>query len=164
MFIDDDMVCPEDTIIRLIETDKDIVSGFCCQRERPFYPCAFNNTTGLAYESLKEWPEDSLVKVDAVGGACMLVKTDIFRKVKRPWFHFYSNSELDMGEDIYFCRKANRKGYDIWLDTGLIIGHIGDCAFTVHDYLAFREQQEESQSAIITRRSDKSSLITPVNS
>jgi glycosyltransferase involved in cell wall biosynthesis len=161
-FVDDDMVVPPDCIIRMIEADKDIVSGFCVLRKKPFTPCAWMHDPDNPkfYKSISEWPDDSLIKVDAVGGACMLVKTEVFRHIKRPWFHFYSDRDMDMGEDIFFCRKAKRKGYDIWLDTGLIIGHVGDCAYTIYDYLGYREQQE-SLKRKITNGFDTGKLIKP---
>lgn len=143
MFIDDDMVLPEDTLIRLMEADKDIVSGFCVSRRPPFLTAAYMHDKRTFYRNLTEWPDDTLMEVDAVGAACLLVRTEVFRNIKKPWFHFYDNWESSMGEDLFFCRRAQRKGYKIWLDTGLIIGHIGDCAFTIYDYLSFRAQQRE---------------------
>lgn len=165
-FIDDDMVVPADTIIRLIEADRDIVSGFCVGRKRPFHTTAYmrNPKNPKFYDHIREWPDDTLIKVDAVGGACMLIKMDVFRNIKRPWFHFYSDRDLDMGEDIFFCRKAQRRGYDIWLDTGLIIGHVGDCSYTIYDYLSYREQREQlikekELDGNNNKRSDPKSLI-----
>ena len=159
-FVDDDMVVPADTIIRLIEADRDIVSGFCVMRKRPFSPCAYirNDDNEKFYDPIKDWPDDTLIEVDAVGGACMLIKAEVFNNIKRPWFHFYSDRDMDMGEDIFFCRKAKRKGYKIWLDTGLIIGHVGDCAYTIFDYLSFREQQREL-NVNNDKRADKQSIV-----
>jgi GT2 family glycosyltransferase len=36
-----------------------------------------------------------------------------------------------MGEDIFFCRKAQNEGYKLWLDTDVICGHIGSVNYDI---------------------------------
>lgn len=50
-----------------------------------------------------------------------------------------------MGEDIFFCANAKRAGFDICLDTSVIIGHIGAKAYTIEDHVNFLEEQKEKE-------------------
>lgn len=38
-----------------------------------------------------------------------------------------------MGEDVGFCYRAAKKGYDTWVDCGCLIGHIGEQTFDIMD-------------------------------
>jgi hypothetical protein len=38
---------------------------------------------------------------------------------------FFDTNRQARGEDIKFCRRAGQIGIDVWLDTGLTLGHIG---------------------------------------
>ena len=49
-----------------------------------------------------------------------------------------------LGEDVYFCDTARVKGFDVCLDTSLIIGHIGEHVYSMDDCLEYRNQREEN--------------------
>ena len=58
------------------------------------------------------------------------------------WFDFlphYKHQHGQYGEDISFCLKATMAGFDIWCDSSLWPGHIGDYPFTFEDFIAYRE-------------------------
>lgn len=62
------------------------------------------------------------------GTGCMMVNTDVFRKIGLPYFHYQLEYNdvgvtLERGEDVYFCHKAKEHGYDIHIDTDLLVGH-----------------------------------------
>lgn len=40
-------------------------------------------------------------------------------------YGFFDTNRQARGEDVKFCRRAGQIGVDVWLDTGLILGHIG---------------------------------------
>lgn len=39
------------------------------------------------------------------------------------------NSSLGMGEDVVFCRRAREAGHQVFVDMGLIAGHVGHCVY-----------------------------------
>lgn len=47
-----------------------------------------------------------------------------------------------VGEDYYFCELARDRGFKIYVDTALHIGHLGEMAFTLEHHLDYREQQD----------------------
>ena len=122
-FIDDDMLHPPDIVQKLMEYNKDIVSGLYFTRGGHYHPLLMKRAKleMAKYEPMYEYPK-GLVEVDATGGGCLLIKTDVFKKLKKPWFvknHVY-------GEDTYFCELARRAGFKIFVDTNLVCGHLGD--------------------------------------
>ena len=117
MFIDSDMVLPQDTITKLMAHDKDIISARAHKRVYPYSPCFYIDDKPVTeYKGLME--------VDSVGMACCIIKTEVFKDIKYP-FDFTTG----VGEDIAFCKRAKEKGYSVWVDTDLEVGHVGTTVF-----------------------------------
>ncbi|HKU48487.1 MAG TPA: hypothetical protein VJP79_00930 [Nitrososphaera sp.] len=51
----------------------------------------------------------------------MLIKREVFEKVTKPWFEYTP----EVPEDHYFCEKARAAGFEIKVDTAIILDHIG---------------------------------------
>lgn len=130
LWVDSDMILPKDTLTRLLKHNKDIVAGVYAYK-------IINNDRVVAkrmvegdYEDLKV-PEiqssRGLIKIDAFGFGCVLTKVKIFKKISYPWFIY----TLEMGEDVYFCRKAQNEGLKLYLDTDLICGHKGQINYDI---------------------------------
>lgn len=127
-FLDDDAIVPFDAFLRLFKHNKDIVAGLAFTRNPPHDPVLYILREG--YEDGKEYfqtwpvrnfPENALVQADAVGFHCVLIKTEVFKKIPRPWFM----STSPTGEDILFCLEAGKHGAKIFMDTSLECGHVG---------------------------------------
>lgn len=133
MWIDSDMILPKDTLVKLMAHDKDIVSGVYRHKllfgehvvAKRFVPDKKDTYADLTIKEIQATNE--LIEIDGVGFGCVLTKVDIFRHIKKPWFSYTPN----MGEDIYFCRKAQKAGYKVWLDTSIICDHIGTVRFDI---------------------------------
>ena len=128
LFVDSDMIFPEDTIKRLLAHKKEIVGVKYKKREFP---------VKWLYESLGEESESELFKVKHTGAGLLLIDLAIFTNPKfgidingkkTAWFSFGRDSEgsLVMGEDVWFSYVARDAGYDIWVDPSIKIGHIGE--------------------------------------
>jgi hypothetical protein len=59
-------------------------------------------------------------KVDVTGGGCMMVRASVFDKIDQPWF----KPEHEWGTDIQLCKQVREKGWEVWCDTSLEIGHL----------------------------------------
>lgn len=116
-FVDDDMVIPPNTVDKLLAHNKDIIGGI--------YLTKYENPKPVV-EYLDE-KKDGLFEVKAIGTGCMLIKTDVFRKLPQPWFKYewYPNGMVKRSHDWIFCEDARNAGYKIWADSTLKIGHIG---------------------------------------
>ena len=67
--------------------------------------------------------------VDYTGFGWVLIKHGVFENLEYPWFApkmqvFESGNVQDMcGEDVSFCLDAKDKGYEIWCDPRIRVGH-----------------------------------------
>ena len=61
------------------------------------------------------------MEVYAVGGAGLLIKKHVLEAIGDPYFETYGKQN----EDLEFCRKIRNAGYKIHVDTGCLLGHIG---------------------------------------
>jgi hypothetical protein len=133
MWFDSDMMFPTNVIETLLSHKTDIVACNYSTRNHPF--------KGVAYTSIGDWNSwlgyningERLVDVEGVGMGCMLVKSNVYLNLNRPWFEISWNEQLNdhIGEDFYFCTKAREAGYSIKIDTHLSreIRHLGTSKF-----------------------------------
>lgn len=74
-------------------------------------------------------------EVAHVGFGLCVTKTSVFEKLDLPWFSFQWNPETqdDIGEDVYFCRKARAAGFKVFVDHDASEGiqHIGKFPYRV---------------------------------
>lgn len=138
MFIDADTVFPPDGVDTLIERDKDIIGGLYYRRQPPHLP-TINQQEGNSLIIPKTWDKSKPFEVFAVATGFMLIKTEVFKKIKPPYFYFGNFHGKAMGEDVYWCWKARRAGFKIWCDPTIELGHIGDYVFGAEDYNAYKE-------------------------
>lgn len=133
MWVDSDMILPKNTLVRLLSHNKDIVAGVYSYKvlgNKEVVAKRFQDETREEYDNLtiKEIKESSgLIEVDGFGFGCVLTKVSVFNKIPYPWFIFTQ----EMGEDIFFCRKAQNEEYKLWLDTDVICGHIGQINYDI---------------------------------
>jgi hypothetical protein len=84
------------------------------------------------YISIMDYPKDAICKVAAVGAAWQFVHRDVFEAVAKKYGHlahpWFSEVERpggrELGEDIVFCQRVSDVGHDIWVHTGLHVGHM----------------------------------------
>ncbi len=130
LFVDSDMIFPDDTIPRLLAHKKKIVGVKYKKREFPIK---------WLYEPIDGESEKDIFKVKHVGTGLMLIDLSIFKEEwadprdgrKVPYFNFGRDSQgnLCMGEDIWFCMAAQDMGHEVWVDPTFQIGHLGEYIF-----------------------------------
>lgn len=131
MFIDADMVFPEDGVDRLAMRNKDIVGGVYKKRIEPHYPVIYRKEKD-ALNVIEDYKKNDLFKVDAIGTGFLLCDINVFKKMDPPFFYhgrgekfgLKQNDLYDLGEDTTFCLKARENGFDIWADSSIDLGHI----------------------------------------
>jgi GT2 family glycosyltransferase len=128
-FVEHDMVFEPDTLGRLLEQDKDIISAPYSGRTLPLQPLVYQRGTDeeLYMMSYDIWPKKPF-KCYGVPTGCTLIKMSVFEKIKPPYFFFEHTEDgvIKMSQDIYFCKKANEAGIEVWCDPTIMVGHIGD--------------------------------------
>ena len=149
MWIDSDQVFRVEDFVRLLQHDKDIVSGiYLMEKGKEFATVETMNDEVFTRKGHYDFltPEEvmlrrkkemsPLMKVDYTGMGWMLVKNGVFEKLKYPWFSpewremtltdasgvEHKISEFTM-EDVAFCQKLKQLGIDVLVDTNVVIGH-----------------------------------------
>ncbi|MEP2085061.1 MAG: hypothetical protein ABJP87_04445 [Bauldia litoralis] len=134
LFIDADTIPPEDALKRLLSHDKEIVSGLT--------PILHHNGKGwdvfdncfLYRDTDNEGNEQThmaqrgtgLQKIMRCGSSCILIKREVFEKLKKPCYFFRYNetgTKHTKSEDIGFCDDAKAAGFEIYADTDVSCGH-----------------------------------------
>lgn len=137
-FLDSDVIVPPGTLQRLLSYNLPIVSGYYSRRHNPLYPLLLRaNPNGQpGFGLVTGFQPGSLVEVDAVPSGCLLVSTEVFKKVPRPWFFYTDGRIIEIGgqsialpngvsEDYYFGLRAKQFGFHPVVDTGIKCGHKG---------------------------------------
>jgi hypothetical protein len=136
LWLDSDMMFPSTTALRLLAHNKDIVACNYMKRSKPLKT--------VAYTDLRNWdswlplePKDDLIKVEGVGMGCMLMKTEIFGSLQKPYFEFtYKGDTQDWyGEDFMLLTKLRLNSFNVYIDTilSMDIKHLGIYAFGNND-------------------------------
>ncbi len=105
---------------RMIAHDKDICGALYYQRGGSCSPVLMT-AAGNGYRFLRDDEiTGGLQRVDVAGGGCLLIKVKIFDQLRYPYF----GPEFEYGTDIQLCRAALEKGFEVWADTGIELGHL----------------------------------------
>jgi hypothetical protein len=123
LFVDSDMWLPDGTLNKLLAHNKDIVGVNYNQRQLPLISTVKFAENEKIY-AVQGLPTE-LFKCYALGTGCMLIKMSVFDKIDKPWFWFDNYEDDILGEDIWFCREAGRKGIEVWCDPTIDVKHIG---------------------------------------
>ncbi len=149
LMVDTDMIPPEDTISRLLGHNKDIVGGLCFSGSgnttiKPVIHVVEEDKHGKPIINiLWNYPPDTLIEVDATGGACMMISRKCAEAVWQarglnhpmPWFAHGMHNGVRIGEDVAFCLTAQKVGFKSYVDTGLEIPHIKSFSMGQQDYV-----------------------------
>jgi GT2 family glycosyltransferase len=63
--------------------------------------------------------------VKQCGLGCALIRREIFDRVPFAWFHWPEEEDgTNMGEDVWFCQRVRKAGFQIFCDGTVICGHV----------------------------------------
>jgi hypothetical protein len=136
-FLDTDVVLQRDGLVQLVQLaqqhNKPLVSGlyFAKKRDPTPMPCAWIKTGEnlaegrIEYRSFDIKPylnQNALIEVDVAGAGCLLIKSDIFKKLdesnpNKPYFQWGLTRKdentgkplLQLSEDFYFMDRCARE-------------------------------------------------------
>ena len=136
MWIDSDMAFTPEHFKQLLDMKKDIATGI------------YKTADNIHYATVKDWnldffkkegrfefltdehlqTEEPIFTVEYNGFGWMLIKKGVIESLEYPWFRplwqeVDSNIHTFTSEDVGFCQKAIEKGYKIYANKNLIIGH-----------------------------------------
>lgn len=132
--VDTDIVLHPETLLRLLEADKDIVSelfwtnGWCNAWQ-------YDQSSGMK----AEWVRPGLYQV-GMTGACTLIKREVL--VEGVDFTPIPNIRKALwGEDRWFCIRAAVMGFEMWIDTHCPPWHL----YSEKEYQNFKRRAEDAE-------------------
>ena len=125
LFVDSDTVITQDALRCLLADDKPVVSAVIYRKSNGYTPCfGYWEAETSLYRIPLPFEYNKLLKVDIVGTGFLLIKREVFEKVKSPWFQCHE--EGNAWEDVSFCLKCRDAGVSVYVDTGVHLGHLSD--------------------------------------
>lgn len=108
--VDTDLILQPETLVRLLEADRDIVSELFWT-DHWCNAWLVDQIDGMP----SDWHEPGLYKV-GMTGACILVKRRVF-EAGVSYTRIPNISRALIGEDRHFCVRAACAGFDLWADS-----------------------------------------------
>lgn len=126
LFIDDDIAFEPNLLTKLLSHDKDIVTGFMTMRNYPHRPLVFSERRddGSCAHFFPKDGQYGLQEIVNCGLGCVLIKTDVFRKMERPWVTLGELTKDDWCDDIAFFNRAQKAGFKMYVDLDCLVGHM----------------------------------------
>lgn len=153
MWIDSDMVCPENMLTRLLEVSDnsgvDMVTGLYVNRAIPTEPVLFDCVDPPEVDSNQRvqkkvhryfnYPRDAIFRVEGCGFGCVLTSVPLLKSVWDRFGPAFAPFPW-AGEDVAFCWRVKQLGKVILCDSNVKCGHIG--SFIYHEGLLKRGDGE----------------------
>lgn len=145
-FNDDDVIVQQDTLHMLHRSQKnlqytygeehknDMVTGVYWGKGFPPEPLIFRSDTVGDWNwrgPYHDWVIGDFIEIDAAGCGAVLIPTEVFRRLKPPWFRLDYDAEykkklnpVGTTEDLLFYRRCREElGISLWCDTWVQLGH-----------------------------------------
>jgi len=146
LMVDNDVTIPKDILAIMLDDPKDVCLGYYAHRGKDnkysgkTCVCKLDDGRGGLYfnypleseytaSEMKSMREAGMRKVQIHGGGmgCAFIKTDVFKRIKYPWYDWvnYSDKKRNMlSEDLYFCEECKKYKIPIYTDTRAKCGHM----------------------------------------
>lgn len=144
LFLDSDMIFPEDVVPRLLSVDADVSCGlYTLKAPEADYTAVAGHVENLPAGAPEKRPTDhpdfrhrtldlrkvgeemGVVEVDCAGTGCMLIHRRVFNELRGPWFCANDRHRTGFNEDYNFTIRARRAGLSVKVDTRLQCRHVG---------------------------------------
>lgn len=133
LFLDCDMIFPNDTLDQLLFWEKPVVAANYVVKVIPSVPVT------------RVWKDDkweivfttktseNLEEVHRVGTGVLLLDMKVFDTLRQPWFPFpwCGDEDLYQGEDWTFCERLEEAGFPLYIDHNVSkeVGHVGNLTY-----------------------------------
>lgn len=126
LYLDDDHVLKPDTLRRLLNADKDVISAHYIRRLPPFWPVIMDSELPNGTFTWKQLHpgERGIIKAAAVGAGCLLVKRKVLEALEPPYWTLGQIHPASWGDDLHFCSRVRKAGFDIHCDLDNTLAHI----------------------------------------
>lgn len=140
LMVDNDVVVPSNILHILLDDAKEVCLGYYAHRDNDnvykgrtcickLGPFNYSLESEYTAEELSELRTSGTNKFQIHGGGmgCALIKTDVFRKIRYPWYDWVNYADNNRGmlsEDLYFCEQCRLYNIPIFSDSRAGCGHL----------------------------------------
>lgn len=131
LYVDSDMVFDSEDVKKLVAHDADIVSGL--------YVTRHGEDSNVIYKEIitrRKFPyrapklivdtaTSGYGRIAACGFGFCLIKTSVLKSMFKRYKSLFE-PKWGVGEDVAFCKRAQKCGYEIFTDRDVKLGHIGE--------------------------------------
>lgn len=148
LFFDDDMIFARDAFLRLWRHQLPVIGALAFTARTPITPVLYSFKRTWDFDKQIEdvdiqpifyYQQDQLIKIDAIGTGFVLIDTEVFKQIPRPWFH----GAINCGEDIHFCWQCARYKIPIHCDTSVKTIHRPNQQIVWHSEETYLERLEK---------------------
>lgn len=126
LFLDDDMILPKDTLMKLLAHDKDVVTALYLLRTFPHYPAMFDKKydNGKCRFAFLTPEKSGLIRIVNGGLGCVLISMRVFEALEKPWIRLAEIAKDEWCDDIGFFNRVGEAGFEMFCDLDTPVGHI----------------------------------------
>lgn len=149
LMLDDDVI-PYHNPAEMVFFDKDIV-GSPTRRGRQGmlewvayakHPKLDHNYASIDLNKVN--PEADLLKVDAIGTGCILIKRKVLETLKRPFEDVFDEDGIrKFGQDLNFCKKAIEAGFEVFITPNRVCEHFKEIGLVNLDHYFVSRADDE---------------------
>ena len=138
LWLDSDMAdIPPDGAERLLAHGLDVVGALYWSRQPPYLPVLLREVDRQVV--IEDEPAEAGVNSCAgVGAGFLLVRRQVFETVATRFGPTWWSFIPDRGDDVSFCLRVKRCGFDIFYDADLRVGHVAEVVMTESVAMALR--------------------------
>ena len=138
LMIDNDVTPPKSTLLGMLEDPEDVKLGWYAHRNADNlytgrvsicklgwydYPLESEYTAAELADLRKK--KEYKIQIHGGGMGCALIKTEVFQRLKYPWYDWVNYEDRRMlSEDLFFCERCRKAGIPIYSDTRAGCGHL----------------------------------------
>jgi hypothetical protein len=121
----DDHTYADETVLRLLDRQVDVVATLCLNRVPPMDPFILSAEHGRM-KHLEELPTSGLYKLgpgETCGDAGLLIRRNVLEALERPFYNRLRTGGFK-ADDQAFTRKIQDAGFPVYVDLDTRIGHL----------------------------------------
>ena len=126
MFLDDDVELPFGACRHLMQTlasaDDDVMAagGIYVTKQNPPEPVVFKD---ISFGAFWRWKRNTVFPCELLGLGCTLFKTEVFKRIPKPWFRDIDTEKMSCTDDAFFFAKMKLNGFKALADAYVLPTH-----------------------------------------
>ncbi len=155
LFLDSDVAVANDhkvnVIQSLLELEKDVVVGLYVDKRPPHRLHIYHFTADGLLMNQPEWDEKNPFKIDAGPTGFMLISKkvmdaftpEVIAQLGKPFDYMDYGKPTELGEDVSFCKRIHKLGFEVWAEPRIQLVHFGKEGFTTEHYKFMKQMAAE---------------------